>query len=995
MHQYDNNINLPTLPNEVQPTRRLCGLYGYEKTHSARELVNYVSESFPLPRHDISFLTISVDQFPINDRQLRQYYESPTWIASGYMRARSRHEPSNDPQPRRVHNPDKDLEYRNMVVGAEVGTDSYGPVANKCAILFRDQTGFQKSTFHLWSVRMQSDSVMSSVMKDNHIAKAIEWCILYYRSHGHHIELLKSDSHVAYKSELVKNLCLKYNIKQRLSPAGVHSHNGLAEVTNKNTANIVTSMFALAPYMPKQHWTRTWELAEVIQNFKCSMVPGDNISRWEAFFRERPDYRRIPIHPYGQPIQCLVPLERRSGDFPKHDVILVYVGPDLQSPGCILGYNFDTKRVSYIYTYKILERAQRPYNWHPLDPAMRRPRDPRRGPGDYSMISSPHPNDITTVIDIETPNQTTTVPTPTTMTVPIEMSMSDAPSPRARRRRKNKSRPTIIPSAASATDVPVPTQTVTDVAEVITSEGAQVTDAVTASEGEIVVTADAPTTEGASNSEGGTIPVAAVPDMTTLPADVLSIEVVPAETIVPLATDPPVIPSRYPRRSSANYDSGRFSKKVRHAHAAEGESGEYPVGVVLEQRDMEKRKYYSEGKVDIEVNDDELSTMVELLDDNGEVTMSSGMRVQIIRDQFDENQSATVYRSINGAKKIKQRTFDNPTYTQAQKREDWPLWKEAIDSEINQLYDEGVFDRDQYLHYKDLPAGSEILGTMFTLVIKRNPSTGTVDKYKARLVVLGNQQTENSYDEIKSMTARGSSAKLVMTIQKKTDAYSMVLDVKGAYLKSDIKDLNKEKIHLKLPDGRIVQLKKYMYGLKQAGREWQINLTKTLTNAGFTNSTADPLVFSKWKGNSFIQMAVHVDDLYVISSTPIGLDHVYDVLIKAYNDVTRKEGDLLTYLGLAISHDRHTGSVTISQPAYIEKMLILGGFNESNSIPTPMAIDQSCNERYSHVKVDKTNYLRLVGLINYLASYSRPDLLYSLSRIAQACSDPSEADMRR
>eukprot|EP01041_Mallomonas_annulata_P013676 gene13676-29076_t len=239
------------------------------------------------------------------------------------------------------------------------------------------------------------------------------------------------------------------------------------------------------------------------------------------------------------------------------------------------------------------------------------------------MISSPHPHDTTTVIDAESPNETTTVPTPTTMTVPIGMTMSDAPSPRARRRRKNKSRPTIIPSAAIAQDVPITTQEVTGVTEVTTSEGAQVTDAAPASEGEIVVTADASTTEGASNSEGGTIPVAAVPDMTTLPADVLSIEVVPAETIVPLATDPPVIPSRYPRRSSANYDSGRFSKKVRHAHAAEDESGEYPVGVVLVQRDMEKRKYYSEGKVDIEVNDDELSTMVELLDDNGEVTMSS------------------------------------------------------------------------------------------------------------------------------------------------------------------------------------------------------------------------------------------------------------------------------------------------------------------------------------------------------------------------------------
>eukprot|EP01041_Mallomonas_annulata_P013900 gene13900-29574_t len=192
---------------------------------------------------------------------------------------------------------------------------------------------------------------------------------------------------------------------------------------------------------------------------------------------------------------------------------------------------------------------------------------------------------------------------------------------------------------------------------------------------------------------------------------------------------------------------------------------------------------------------------------------------------------------------------------------------------------------------------------------------------------------------------------------------------------TNTKDSNTEKIHLKLPDGRIVQLKQYMYGLRHEGRKWQINLTKTLTDAGFTHSTADPHIFSKWKGNSFIQMAVHVDDLYITSSTPFGLDHVYDVLIRACNDVIRKEGYLLTYLGLAISHDRRTGSVTISQPAYMEKMLILGGFNDSNSIPTPMAIDQSSYD----------GYYKLERLFTFGC----------LSRIAQACSDPSEADKGR
>ena len=47
-----------------------------------------------------------------------------------------------------------------------------------------------------------------------------------------------------------------------------------------------------------------------------------------------------------------------------------------------------------------------------------------------------------------------------------------------------------------------------------------------------------------------------------------------------------------------------------------------------------------------------------------------------------------------------------------------------------------------------------------------------------------------------------------------------------------------------------------------------------------------------------------------------------------------------------------------------------------------MVVDQSHNDAYTE-PVDKTEYLRGVGLLNYLASYTRPDLLYHLYRVAK------------
>ena len=62
-----------------------------------------------------------------------------------------------------------------------------------------------------------------------------------------------------------------------------------------------------------------------------------------------------------------------------------------------------------------------------------------------------------------------------------------------------------------------------------------------------------------------------------------------------------------------------------------------------------------------------------------------------------------------------------------------------------------------------------------------------------------------------------------------------------------------------------------------------------------------------------------------------------------YNDVTSKSGDLLTYLGMVVDRNTTTNQVTISQPAYIEKMLILAEMSECKGIDTPMAIEQTVN----------------------------------------------------
>jgi len=73
--------------------------------------------------------------------------------------------------------------------------------------------------------------------------------------------------------------------------------------------------------------------------------------------------------------------------------------------------------------------------------------------------------------------------------------------------------------------------------------------------------------------------------------------------------------------------------------------------------------------------------------------------------------------------KTNQRDYDNPTLKQAMERDDWGKWKEAKDDEYKQMYDEGVFNNK-----KIIEKGANIVGSMFTLTIKRDKTTGQIDK---------------------------------------------------------------------------------------------------------------------------------------------------------------------------------------------------------------------------------------------------------------------------
>ena len=81
---------------------------------------------------------------------------------------------------------------------------------------------------------------------------------------------------------------------------------------------------------------------------------------------------------------------------------------------------------------------------------------------------------------------------------------------------------------------------------------------------------------------------------------------------------------------------------------------------------------------------------------------------------------------------------------------------------------------------------------------------------------------------------------------------------------------------------------------------------------------------------------------------------------------------------MQISTDNNTGDIFLSQPGFVDKILKSTGLDTLKISKTPIATYESVQDDDDQV-YDSQKYLMLVGLLNYLAVFTRPDILYAMS----------------
>ena len=62
------------------------------------------------------------------------------------------------------------------------------------------------------------------------------------------------------------------------------------------------------------------------------------------------------------------------------------------------------------------------------------------------------------------------------------------------------------------------------------------------------------------------------------------------------------------------------------------------------------------------------------------------------------------------------------------------------------------------------------------------------------------------------------------------------------------------------------RLKKPIYGLKQASRQWYLKFNQTIKSFGFKENIEDNCIYAKFKNGKYIFLILYVDDILLASS---------------------------------------------------------------------------------------------------------------------------------
>jgi len=317
---------------------------------------------------------------------------------------------------------------------------------------------------------------------------------------------------------------------------------------------------------------------------------------------------------------------------------------------------------------------------------------------------------------------------------------------------------------------------------------------------------------------------------------------------------------------------------------------------------------------------------------------------------------------------------------------------DSVLKELLQMRAQGVWD-----FIMPHEAGSHGKRPLPTLIFckEKFDAFNDFEKLKCRLCIAGSMQSLAPHQESSSPTVSLNSVLLVLAIAAKRKMHKFVGDVSGAYLLSDLDEPEQARLSkevstilvdndpelLKFLNSKgelTVSILKAAYGLLQSSNLWFKLCTKVLKDLGYTPTAMDPCVFHKKHKEDWSYITLFVDDLLGCFDDPKEEGRFIAGMCRALGEnkllKSNKCDSEMSYIGMQIV-TKPNGDIMVNQKGYLTGLL--ENYNVVKTAEYPFGgkfMDQT--EDNAGEEVSEHDYLSLSMSLLYLASKTRPDILY-------------------
>ena len=318
-----------------------------------------------------------------------------------------------------------------------------------------------------------------------------------------------------------------------------------------------------------------------------------------------------------------------------------------------------------------------------------------------------------------------------------------------------------------------------------------------------------------------------------------------------------------------------------------------------------------------------------------------------------------------------------------------------MEEEVAALQDNDVW------RIKRRASGMNALHTKMVYKAKTD-AQGNLERHKARLVACGNEQVFGvDYRLTFAAVMDLSTVKIILALAATWVAPAKHGDIPNAYVKAD-KEAHLD-IYLHMPrgmavpakilqdygatsgDGLVLELRKSLYGLKQAGRLWSQLVNAKLTEAGFVRCEGDMCLYYKRDGTELVIVGVYVDDLLATgTSAAVVEDFFAELKTLSIKDLGRVSKFLAMRIELSA-----IGSYRLDQEEAIGDLLRANGLTDPNSTRAPIGDDcyedqdgdvTLLGEQNTSTGPSIRDFQSLVGSLLWVARCTRPDIIFAVHK---------------